>query len=125
MLLTSIKGISYYSAMIIVSEIGDIERFSSPKKLCSYAGLVPRTIQSGSRMYSGRVSRECNHNLKWIMNQCTHIHVRYCKESSVTRLYYRVLRKKGHGKAVTAASRKMLSCIWYMLRRGEEFKCME
>ena len=41
MLLTSIKGISYYSAMVIVSEIGNVKRFPNPKKLCSYAGLVP------------------------------------------------------------------------------------
>jgi transposase len=47
MILTSIPGISYYSAMAILCEIGEIIRFSNPKKLCNYAGLVPRTIQSG------------------------------------------------------------------------------
>lgn len=122
MLLTSIKGIRYYSAMVITSEIGDIKRFPSPKKLCSYAGLVPRTIQSGSHVYHGRILRECNQNLKWILNQCVHSHIRFCKESPITRLYYRVMRKKGKNKATVAASRKMLAIIWHMLIKGEEFK---
>ena len=94
-LLTSVKGIRYYSAMVIVSEIGDIRRFPNPKKLCSYAGLVPRTMQSGNHVYHGRIIRECNQNLKWILNQCVHSHIRFCKESRITKLYYRVMRKKG------------------------------
>ena len=34
-------GIDYFSAMMISSEIGDINRFSSPQKLVSWAGLCP------------------------------------------------------------------------------------
>lgn len=122
MLLTSIKGVRYYSAMVIISEIGDVRRFPNPKKLCSYAGLVPRTIQSGSHVYHGRILRECNQNLKWILNQCVHSHIRFCPDSQITRLYYRVAKKKGPGKATVAASRKMLTIIWHMLTKGEEFK---
>lgn len=123
MLLASIKGIRYYSAMVIVSEIGDIRRFPNPKKLCNYAGLAPRTIQSGSHVYHGRILRECNQNLKWILNQCVHSHIRFCKQSWITRLYYRIAKKKGKNKATVAASRKMLTIIWHMLMKGEEFKC--
>lgn len=122
MLLTSIKGISYYSAMTIITEIGDILRFPIPKKLCSYGGLVPRTIQSGSHVYHGRILKECNQNLKWILNQCVHIHIRHCPDSPITKLYYRVEKKKGSNKATVAASRKMLTCIWHMLTKGETFK---
>ena len=122
MLLTSIKGIRFYSAMIIITEIGEILRFPSPKKLCSYAGLVPRTIQSGSHTYHGKILKECNQNLKWILNQCVHIHIRFCPESSITKLYYRVEKKKGSNKATVAASRKMLTCMWHMLTKGETFK---
>jgi len=122
MLLTSIKGISYYSAMVIVSEIGNVKRFPNPKKLCSYAGLVPRTIQSGNHVYHGRIIKECNQNLKWILIQCTHVHMMCCMDSPVTKLYYRVMRKKGKSKAIVAASRKMLTIIWHMLTKGEEFK---
>ena len=122
MLLTSVKGISYYSAMIIITEIGDIFRFPHPKKLCSYGGLVPRTIQSGNHTYHGKILKECNHNLKWILNQCVHSHIRFSPNSPVTKLYYRVMNKKGKNKATIAASRKLLTCIWYMLTKDETFK---
>ena len=122
MLLTSIPGISYYSAMVILTEIGESSRFSNPKKLCNYAGLVPRTIQSGSHVYHGKILKECNQHIKWILVQSTHVHIRYCRDSSITRLYYRVMKKKGKAKATVAASRKMLTCIWHMQTKGERFK---
>lgn len=122
MLLTSIPGISYVGAMIIISEIGEITRFTSSKKLCNYAGLVPRTIQSGTHTYHGRILKECNTNLKWILNQCTHVHTRNCPDSPITRHYYKLVSKKGNNKATVAASRKMLTCIWHMLTKSETFK---
>jgi len=124
-LLISIIGINYYSAMAILSEIGEITRFPNPKKLCSYAGLVPRTIQSGSHVYHGRILKECNQHLKWILNQCVHSHIRFCPNSNITKLYYRVKKKKGANKATVAACRKLLTCIWYMLMKHEMFKYNE
>jgi transposase len=122
MLLTSIKGISFYSAMTIITETGDIKRFPTPKKICNYAGLAPRTIQSGSHVYHGRILKECNQHLKWILNQCVHAHIRYCPDSPITNLYHRVEKKKGANKATVAASRKLLTCIWHMLMKNETFK---
>jgi transposase len=46
-LLMSIPGIGYYTAVLMKSEIGDINPFAFPKRLCSYAGLVPSTHASG------------------------------------------------------------------------------
>jgi len=43
LLLMTITGMSYYSALLTTSEIGDINRFHSAKQLRSYAGLVPST----------------------------------------------------------------------------------
>ena len=40
-------GIGYYSALLIVSEAGDIDRFPDSYHLCSYAGLIPSTCSSG------------------------------------------------------------------------------
>ena len=71
----------------------------------------------------GRIIKECNQNLKWILNQCVHSHIRFCKESRITKLYYGIAKKKGKNKATAAASRKMLTIIWHMLMKGEEFKC--
>ena len=45
-LLMTVPGIGYYSALLIVSEIGDINRFPDSYHLCSYAGLIPSTRSS-------------------------------------------------------------------------------
>lgn len=45
--LTSMKGIDTVTAAKLIAEIGDINRFSSPAKLASYAGVAPVTYASG------------------------------------------------------------------------------
>jgi len=57
-LLMTIQSIDYYSAMTILAEIGDITRFSTPKKLVSYAGLAPRQRDSGNTSKKGGISKE-------------------------------------------------------------------
>src|SRR5438552_3038151 len=48
-LLCTVPGISWVLAYTIAAEIGDIERFASPRKLAGYSGLCPRVHQSGER----------------------------------------------------------------------------
>ena len=45
--ITSIPGINYRMGAMIIAEIGDFNRFSSPDKILAYAGLSPSTYQSG------------------------------------------------------------------------------
>ena len=40
-------GIAWVLGFTIACEIGDIERFASPKKLTGYTGLCPKVDQSG------------------------------------------------------------------------------
>jgi hypothetical protein len=42
-LLMTIPGIGYYTALLMKSEVGDVNRFPFGERLCSYAGLVPST----------------------------------------------------------------------------------
>ena len=47
-LLVTAPGFGWINAYTVASEIGDIERFASPTKLCGYTGLCPRVYQSGT-----------------------------------------------------------------------------
>jgi transposase len=47
LLLKSVPGISTLTAMILLTELADLSRFSSLDKLASYAGLVPDIRSSG------------------------------------------------------------------------------
>jgi len=43
----SSPGINHTQGAIIISEIGDMDRFDTPDKILAYAGLSPSTYQSG------------------------------------------------------------------------------
>jgi transposase len=120
-ILKSVIGIKTFSALMIIAEIGDISRFSSPNKLASYAGLVPSNYQSSSVQYSGMITKQGNSWLRWILTQCSHASVKSRTSHKLRSFYLRLARKKGHQKAITATARKMLTTIWHLLNKNEYY----
>ena len=60
-------------AYTIAAEIGDIGRFSSPRKLAGYSGLCPRVYQSGERDLRGPLSKQGPRYLRWaLVEAATH-----------------------------------------------------
>lgn len=59
-LLMSISGVSYYSALMIYTEVGEVTRFDQDKEVVSYAGLNPVILESGDSRLEG-VSRSEDH----------------------------------------------------------------
>ena len=57
-LLCTVPGISWVLAYTIAAEIGDINRFPTPRKLAGYSGLCPRVYQSGERDLRAPLSKE-------------------------------------------------------------------
>lgn len=121
-LLTGIKGIGVYSALIVYSEVGDGSRFPTEEKVFSYAGLVPRVHQSGNESYHGRITKEGSKYLRWILIEAARVHVQWCPESKITKHYNKIRRKRGENIALIAAARKLLQVIYHMLKNKEEFR---
>ena len=119
-ILMTIPGIDYYSAMIIKNEIGEIKRFLDYKKLCSFAGLVPRVHQSGNTRWEGHITKEGDALLRWILIQVVHQVVRYPGE--LRKFYYELKKKKSTKIAVVATARKLLRGIYCMLTRKENYR---
>jgi len=99
-LLMTVPGIGYNSASLIVSKVGDINRFPDSYHLCSDAGLIPSTHSSGGITYHGSITKIGSKYLRWIMLECLHAHIRNEKNSNVTQSH-RILKKKGNSKALT------------------------
>lgn len=118
--LMQIPGISHYSSLMIMAEIGDIGRFSSSKKLCSYAGLVPSTYQSGETTRHGRITKQGSVWLRRILIQSANVAIRY--DDVLGKFYRRLSKKKGHNKAIVATARKMLKYIYIMLTLGIKYE---
>jgi len=112
----TIPGISYYSALMISAEIGDIRRFDQSKQLVSYGGLNPSVYQSGEKCYTGRISKEGSKNLRRILIQCANIAAQ--KDKRLRSYYMKKKLAKGHNKAIVAVARKMLINIYVMLKHN-------
>jgi len=121
-LLMTIPGINYYSALLVMSEIGDINRFPDSSHLCSYAGLVPSTHSSGGITHHGPITKTGSKYLRWIMIECTRSHVRYNKISNVTTFYNKLVKNKGSSsKAIVAASSKLLKIVYWVMKENIEY----
>jgi transposase len=111
-------GIDYYSAMLLASEIGDITRFPSAKKLVSYAGLAPSTRQSADKNIHGHIVKEGNKRIRWILVEAAQHASRH--DHRLQPFYQRILKRRGYQKAIVAAARKMLISIYhYVLSKNE------
>ena len=64
-LLESVPGVGEFLALLILAEIGEIDRFASARKLTSYAGIVPATRSSGGHTYYGRITKQGSRWLRW------------------------------------------------------------
>ena len=115
-LLLTILGINVYSAAGIMSEIDDISRFSNKEKLASYAGLVPRQSQSGSRDQSEHISKHGPSMLRLILVNAAHMVIKYSKKMKVK--YLRLVRRLGKNRAIVAIARTFAETKWTMLSRG-------
>jgi transposase len=125
-LLTTIPGVGIYSALIILSEIGDIHRFPNEEKLFSYAGVIPTVHQTGENTYHGHITKQGSKHLRWILTEAVRIHLiwtdRHMMETKISKFYQRICKKKPKNVAATATTRKMLQIIYHMLKRKDEFR---
>jgi len=119
-LLLSLTGVDVFAALLIRSEIGDVSRFSSYKKLISWAGLAPSLHQSGSVEYHGRITKQGSRMLRWIMVEAARVAVNH--DPRLGEFYERVKKRRGGQKAIVAVACKMLKIIWTMLTRNEPYE---
>src|SRR6266511_3778133 len=72
-LLCTVPGISWVLAYTIAAELGDIDRFPTPRKLAGYTGLCPRVYQSGERDLRGPLAKQGPRYLRWaLVEAATH-----------------------------------------------------
>jgi len=119
-LLMTIPGIGAYSAMLIMSEIGDIARFHSKKHLSSYAGLVPSTRSSANKIRHGHITTGGSKWLRWILIEAAQ--KAYLYKGPLYSFYQRIRYKKGYQKAVVALARKISIIIYYILKNKVTFQ---
>jgi transposase len=120
--LMTTPGIAWVLGYTIASEIGDIARFASPKKLVAYTGLCPRVYQSGDADHRGPLAKNGPKYLRWgYIEAATHAarHPIYRHRYQATKA--RLGRQRGAKVARVDIARRVAEANWHMLTKGEPF----
>jgi transposase len=122
-LLRTVAGIGPQRALIICAEVLPITRFRTPGHLASYAGLVPKSKQSGERpVRHGTIPAGANRWLRGALVRAVVSHVQNAPDSWLTHYYLAQKARVGWPTARVAAARKLARAIHAMLRTNTCWK---
>ena len=118
--LQEIPGIGPQNAATIRAELGEVSRFSGVDQVIAYAGLEPRTQDSGRYAGQKRLSKRGPGALRHALYLATLVAVRFRAE---WRERYHRLLERGRAKkeALTILSRALLKVIYHLLRTGASY----
>lgn len=113
--LVRLIGVREMVAFALGAFVGDIRRFSNPKKLVKYAGLNPAFDDSGEGRWSGGVGGHGNQYLRCLLVEGAQAVLR-CSANPVGRWGKKLLARKGVlNLAVCAVARKLTVAAWYLM----------
>jgi len=122
-LLETIPGIGPYRALLIATETMPIARFRTPAHLVSYAGLAPRSSQSGLRpIRHGSIPAGANRWLRGTFVRAVVSHVTHAPDSWLSQSYDQMKQRLGWQVARVATARRLARAIHAMVRTGEVWR---
>jgi transposase len=123
-LLCTVPGISeVMTAIRILAEIGtDMTVFESSKHLCSWAGLTPQNNESAGKKKTTRIGKAGEY-IKPLLIQCAlaACNPRSKKQPEILSKYQKLKKRRGSKKARVAIARNLLTAIYQMLLKDEEY----
>ena len=118
--LLTVPGVSLITIATFLAAVGDIKRFLSSRRLVAYLGLDPRVRQSGEQpARPGRISKRGSASTRWALVESAWSVVN--QPGPLRAFYLRIRARRGHGKAIVAAARKLAVLFWCLLTRGEDY----
>jgi len=115
--LLDIYGIALFSALLIVAELGEVERFRTAKQVGAYSGLTSRVHQSGGHCYQGSITRQGSPWLRWVLVQAA---MKAIRDDAALKNFYTRVRKRSSAKiARVAVARKLAEICWKRLRHWQ------
>lgn len=113
-LLRTVPGIGLLTAMSIITELEDINRFDSQDKLCSYIGLIPSTKSSGENELTGDITRRGHAFLRSALIESAWVAARI--DPAMNHCYNRLCQRMEPNKAIVRIARKLLGRIRTVLK---------
>jgi transposase len=112
--LDAIPGVNRRTAEVIIAEIGvDMRQFPTAKHLASWAGRCPGQHESAGKRKAG-TTRKGNRWLRTALVEAA-LSASHASKSALAARYRRVMRHRGHKKAVIAVAHAMLVSAYHVL----------
>ena len=112
-------GVGPITALAMVLTLGPAERFASAKQVGSYFGLIPSEHSSGGRQQMGRISKQGNSFLRFLLVEAGQSAAR--KDAELGRFYRRLAMRKHRALAKVAVARKLATRLYLMLREDWDY----
>lgn len=119
-ILMSIPDVGPLTALVVRSEVGDINRFGSASALICYCGLSPSVFQSSEHTRYGKLNKACNKYLKYVLVLRAQGIARSKRDNPMHQTYWRVLMK-GKNHAKIAVARQLARVMYRMLKNNERW----
>lgn len=119
-ILRTIPGVGVVGSDVILAELADSRRFSSLKKVVSYAGLVPGHRESAGKRKDLHIEKTGSPLLRWVLVQAAWQLVR--RSSKWQTIYENLKRRTGSKRAIVAVSRRLLTICVTLLKRQEVYR---
>jgi transposase len=119
-LLLRIPGIGCLTAMILLTEIGDIKRFKNLDKLCCFIGLVPMTNSTGENDKTGDITVRRSEMLRKTIVESAWIAIR-C-DPALMLAYQKLIKRMESQKAIIRIAKKLTNRILGVLKNKRAYE---
>jgi transposase len=126
--------------MILVSELGTIDRFTHPRQVMAYLGLIPSENTSSDQRRQGAITKCGNAHARWLLVECAQHYapppkvskelsrrqegqsrevreISWRAQNRLHRRYTRLMaRRLQRNKALVAIARELCGFVWELLR---------
>ncbi len=119
-LLHTIPGVGEVTVEAFISEVGDVRRFGSQKKVAAYAGLSPGQRESAGKVKELNITHRGSRLLRWALNQASWQLVR--RDLRWRAIFEGLAKRRGKKKAITAISRRLLCVMVSMVQSGQKYR---
>lgn len=121
-LLMTTPGVGPLVSSSFICTIDDPKRFARSDQVAAYLGLVPSIRQSGDNAYLGRVTKEGDELLRWMLVEAAHVLLTQTKANFRLKQWGLDLSaKKGFSKAKVAVARKLAMILHQLWLTGRPF----
>ena len=121
--LETIPGIGPITASALAATITDPSLFRSGRELAAWIGLVPRQSSTGGKERLGRISKQGDPYLRWLLVVGAMTVIRHAKRRGTKNPWLaELIAHKPTKVAAVALANKLARIAWALLRDGETYQ---